>query len=369
MSVSPAADFAFMARALELARRGLTTTDPNPRVGCVIVRDGVVVGEGWHQRAGEPHAERHALAAAGPRAAGATVYLTLEPCVHHGRTPPCAPALIQAQVVRVVCAAEDPNPRVAGGGLAALRAAGIAVETGIGRPAAEALNPGFNKRMRSGLPWVRVKLAASLDGRTALASGESRWITGAPARADVHLWRARASAILTGIDTVLADDPQLNVRLADAEHAFQEPWRVIVDSRLRIPPTATTLSLSGQVLVFTRSEDRAAITALENRGAQVMTIPGVGPLPLDQVLRSLGDREINEVWVEAGARLSGALIQQGLADELIVYVAPNILGDSGRGMFALGTLSEMAQRIEWQWQDVRRVGEDLRLHLLPRLKG
>jgi len=366
MSVESHADHEFMARALQLARRGLNTTDPNPRVGCVIVGDGRVVGEGWHQRAGEPHAERYALEAAGPQAAGATVYLTLEPCIHEGRTPPCAPALIQARVARVVCAAEDPNPRVAGGGLAALREAGIAVHTGIGRAEAEALNPGFNKRMRSGLPWVRIKLAASIDGRTALASGESRWITGAAARADVHRWRARSSAILTGINTVLADDPQLDVRLGDDEPAFLAPQRAILDSRLQIPATARTLALPGEVLVFTRSVDSVAIAALEATGAGVITLPGDGPLPLDQVLRRLGEREVNEVWVEAGARLSGALIQQGLADELFVYVAPHILGDTARGMFALGSLNNMAQRVEWQWQEVRPVGDDLRLRLIPR---
>jgi diaminohydroxyphosphoribosylaminopyrimidine deaminase/5-amino-6-(5-phosphoribosylamino)uracil reductase len=365
MTADRRADHEFMARALQLARRGLYTTDPNPRVGCLIVRDGQIVGEGWHQRAGEPHAERHALAAAGPRAAGATVYLSLEPCIHQGRTAPCAPALIEARVARVVCAAEDPNPRVAGGGLAALRAAGIAVHTGIGRAEAEALNVGFNKRMRCGLPWVRVKLAASVDGRTALASGESRWITSAAARADVHRWRARSSAILTGINTLLADDPRLDVRLGDDGPTCLPPQRAIVDSQLRTPITARTLALPGKVVVFTHSDNRVAIAALEAHGATVVTLPGHGPLPLAQVLRCLGDQEVNEVWVEAGARLSGALIQQGLADELFVYLAPHMLGDTARGMFAMGTVGEMAQRVQWQWQDIRRVGDDLRLRLTP----
>ncbi len=366
MSVTHPTDYQYMARAIRLARRGLTTTDPNPRVGCVVVRDGAVVGEGWHQRAGEPHAERHALAAAGPQAVGATVYLTLEPCVHQGRTPPCAPALIEAGVARVVCACEDPNPQVAGRGLAALQAAGIEVQAGIGRAAAQQLNPGFNKRMTQGLPWIRAKLAVSLDGRTALANGSSRWITGPDARADVHRWRARSSAVLTGVDTVLADDPQLNPRLSDGGPAFVEPLRVILDSTLRLPPSARTLQLPGEVLIFTRSADQQAAAPLLARGAQVMTLPGQGRLPLAAVLRELGEREVNEVWVEAGLRLNGALMQQGLVDELFVYLAPHLLGAASRGMFALDELTAMEQRIELEWLDVRRIGDDLRLRLKPR---
>ncbi len=357
-------DARYMARALQLARRGLNTTDPNPRVGCVIVRDGQVVGEGWHERAGEAHAERHALNAAGAAAAGATVYLTLEPCAHQGRTPPCAPALIEAGVARVVCAMKDPNPRVAGRGMQTLQAAGIKVETGVGGGAAAALNRGFIQRMVHGRPLVRVKLAASLDGGTALANGNSQWITGAAARGDVQRWRARASAVLTGIGTVLADDPSLNARPPNGGECVQ-PVRVILDAALRLPLQARTLGLPGEVLVFTHSDDAEKAAALAARGATVISWPGSGALSLTEVFAELGRRDVNEVWVEAGARLSGALLADGLADELIIYLAPHLLGSAARGMFELGELTELSQRVQLRWQAVRRVGNDLRLHLRP----
>ena len=350
-----------MRRAVELAARGLYTTDPNPRVGCVIVRDGQLAGEGWHRRAGEPHAEVYALEQAGERARGATVYLTLEPCSHHGRTPPCAEALLQAQPARVIVAGRDPNPQVAGQGIEMLQRAGIEVQTGLEAERAESLNPGFLKRMRNGRPWLRLKVAASLDGQTALANGQSQWITGAEARRDVQHWRARSSALVTGIGTLLADDPSLNQRLDEVQ---RQPARVVLDSQLRTPPTARTLALPGQVLLFTSSLDRAP--ALEAAGATVELIPaGPGGLDLGAVLDRLGELEMNEVLVEAGATLAGSFLAAGLVDELIVYLAPCLLGDQGRGMFALGELTALSDRVQLRILEVTRVGEDLRLIARP----
>lgn len=350
-----------MRRALELAARGLYTTDPNPRVGCVIVRDGQVVGEGWHRRAGEPHAEVNALAQAGERARGATVYLTLEPCSHHGRTPPCAEALLRAQPARVVVAGMDPNPLVAGRGLELLKEAGIEVQTGLEREQAETLNPGFLKRMRTGRPWLRLKVAASMDGQTALANGQSKWITGEEARHDVQHWRARSSALVTGIGTLLDDDPGLNQRLDEGQ---RQPARVVLDSRLRTPPSARTLALPGQVLLFCASLDRAP--ALEAAGATVELIPaGPGGLDLGAVMDRLGQLEMNEVLVEAGATLAGSFVRAGLVDEMIVYLAPCLMGDQGRGMFALGELTALSDRVQLRILDVERIGEDLRLILRP----
>jgi diaminohydroxyphosphoribosylaminopyrimidine deaminase/5-amino-6-(5-phosphoribosylamino)uracil reductase len=356
-----ATDHAYMARALELARRGLYSTDPNPRVGCVLVRDDTTVGEGWHERAGEPHAEVHALRQAGSTARGATAYVTLEPCCHHGRTPPCTEALIGAGVARVVVATQDPDPRVAGQGLQALHDAGIEVLDGVLAAQANLLNCGFVKRMRSGVPWVRVKLAMSLDGRTAMASGESRWITGAAARADVQRWRARSSAILTGVDTVLADDPSLNVRLENLATPRQ-PLRVVLDSRLRMPPTARMLDLPGRTLILTGSGEVARHSALARPAVVVRTLPLAGPhLDLVAVLRSLGEQGLNEVQVEAGPTLSGALLQAGLVDELVIYVAPHLMGDAARGLFSLPGLDRMEQRIGLRIGDIRAVGDDWRV--------
>ena len=361
--MSSTTDFEFMAHALQLAERGLYSTDPNPRVGCVLVRDGEVVGRGWHVRAGAPHAEINALAEAGERARGATAYVSLEPCCHHGRTPPCSTALIEAGVVRVVAAMQDPNSLVAGQGFAALQAAGIAVSSGVLEATALELNAGFVKRMRSGLPLVRCKLAQSLDGRTAMASGESRWITGAAARADVQHLRARSSAILTGIDTVLADDPALNVRLGTAP---RQPLRVILDSRLRIPASARVLALPGDTLVITGSTDAGRARELQRAGVGVAVLPlRDGRLDLAAVLRHLGELGINEVHVEAGATLSGALLREGLLDELVLYVAPHIMGDQGRGLFALPGLERMEQRIGLQIIDTRAVGADWRITARP----
>ncbi len=352
-----------MARALQLAARGLYTTDPNPRVGCVLVKDGAPIGEGWHARAGGPHAEIHALREAGPAARGATAYITLEPCAHHGRTPPCAEALIAAGVSRVVAAMQDPNPQVAGQGLRMLREAGIATESGLLQGQAEALNPGFIKRMRSGRPWVRCKLAMSLDGRTAMASGESQWITGPAARADVHRLRARSSAMLTGIGTVLADDPALNARL-DNDEPVEQPLRVVLDSRLRLPPNARLLGLPGRsVVCCVEGADPAKAEALSAAGAEVIALPAGegGRVSPEAVLDFLGREGINEVMVEAGATLNGALLQAGLIDEIIVYLAPLLMGDAARGLFHLPGLERMADRIPLEIDDIRAVGDDWRI--------
>lgn len=364
------ADRRFMARALELARRGRFSAHPNPRVGSVIVRDGQVVGEGWHRRAGEPHAEIHALQAAGERARGATVYVNLEPCSHQGRTPPCAEALVAAGVSRVVVAMEDPNPRVCGQGLARLRAAGVQVEVGLLADEATALNQGFVKRMAQGRPLVRGKSAMSLDGRTAMASGESQWITGDEARRDVQRWRARSDAILTGIGTVLADDPSLNVRLSAAELAGVEPvfqpLRVVLDPELDLPPEARLLHLPGKTLVFTASDGGERSQALEAVGAEIEPVARAGAgLDLAAVLEALARREINEVLVESGPTLAGALLQGRLADEWLVYLAPHVMGDAGRGLFHLPGLERMEQRLALQVREVRAVGRDWRFTVVP----
>lgn len=356
-------DARHMARALRLARRGLYTSDPNPRVGCVIVQDGVVVGEGWHARAGEPHAEVHALRQAGARARGATAYVTLEPCCHHGRTPPCSDALITAGVGRVVAAMGDPNPQVAGQGVAALRAAGIGVDVGLMEATARALNPGFVSRMLRGRPWLRLKLAASLDGRTALADGASRWITGAPARRDVQHWRARSSAVMTGIGTALADDPSLTVRELDIG---RQPARIVLDSRLRLPVDARMLGLPGAVIVVAAQDQPGPREALLAGGAEVWELPdGRGGVDLTTLLAVLAQREMNEVLVEAGQGLSGALLAAGLVDELLLYLAPHVLGSDARGLFAIPALKDMDQRIGLTIVETRMLGADLRIIARP----
>jgi diaminohydroxyphosphoribosylaminopyrimidine deaminase/5-amino-6-(5-phosphoribosylamino)uracil reductase len=353
-------DYKYMARALQLAERGLYSTHPNPRVGCVVVKQGQVLGEGWHERAGGPHAEIHALQQAGARAAGATLYVTLEPCCHHGRTPPCTDAVKAAGVKRVIAAMEDPNPQVAGNGLRVLQEAGIEVSSGVLAAEAEALNCGFVMRMRAGRPWVRAKLAMSLDGRTALASGESRWITGAEARRDVHRLRARSSAIMTGVDTVLSDDPSLTVRLDDDEIPHP-PLRVVLDSRLRTPPQARLLGLPGDTLILTGETSAAGAAAL-GTGVEVTGLPlADGRLDLAAVLQYLGSREINEVHLEAGATLCGALLAAGLVDELVIYLAPHLMGDAARGLFSLPGLERMEDRIGLEILDIRAVGKDWRI--------
>lgn len=354
-----AVDARFMARALQLARRGLYTTDPNPRVGCVIVNKGAIVGEGWHERAGEAHAEVIALRQAGERARGADVYLTLEPCCHHGRTPPCTDALVAAPVRRVVAAMEDPNPRVHGNGFKALAAAGIATASGLMATEAAALNVGFVSRMQRARPHVRVKIAASIDGRTALRSGESRWITGEAARADVQRWRARSSAMLTGAGTLLADDPSLTVRAFDIG---RQPLRVVVDSLLRMPVTARMLGLPGRTLIATATRVAEREAALARAGAEIVYLPDADrKVDLAALMQELARREINEVTAEAGGALAGALIEARLVDEVVLYFAPHLMGDNERGMFRLTPLARLEDRIELEITDVRAVGKDWRV--------
>lgn len=356
-------DARHMARALKLAARGLYGSDPNPRVGCVIAEGERVLAEGWHAKAGGPHAEALALAAAGTQARGATAYVTLEPCCHHGRTPPCADALIEAGVRRVVYAARDPNPRVNGGGAARLAEAGIEVQGGLLEHTARELNIGFMSRMERGRPWVRLKLGASLDGRTALAGGASRWITGAAARADVQRLRARASAILTGVGTILADDPRLDVRLPGVE---RQPLRVVLDSQLQTPVQAQILKPPGRALLLTSSAGTRDAAALTDAGISMQKVaPVAGGLNLAEVLRHLAGIEVNELQVECGARLAGGLLAARLVDELVLYVAPVLLGEGARPLAALGPLSSMADRYQMEFTDVRRVGADLKLTLRP----
>ena len=346
-----------MRRALELAARGLYTTSPNPRVGCVLVRDGRVVGEGWHERAGEAHAEVRAIADAkahGETTRGATLYVTLEPCNHHGRTPPCTDALIAAGIARAVVAMADPNS-IAAGGVERLRAAGLRVDSGLFEGEARDLNPGWIKRLREGRPWVRVKIAASLDGKTALESGASQWITGPAARADGHRWRARACAIVTGIGTVRQDDPQLTVREVETP---RQPLKVVVDRHGELPANARLLQRGDVLVVSAETPKRAWPANVESvvlRGAD-------GRVDLDRMLHLLAEREVNEVHVEAGAKLNGALLAAGLIDELVVYLAPRLLGDPARGMFALPEpLSQLAASVPLAIRELQRIGDDVRI--------
>ncbi|MGC3980686.1 MAG: bifunctional diaminohydroxyphosphoribosylaminopyrimidine deaminase/5-amino-6-(5-phosphoribosylamino)uracil reductase RibD [Steroidobacteraceae bacterium] len=351
-----AIDEAMMTRALQLAQRGLYTTDPNPRVGCVIAHGQNVVGEGWHRKTGEAHAEVHALQQAGTHARGATAYVTLEPCSHHGRTGPCADALIAAGLKRVIAAATDPNPLVHGQGLSKLRAAGIEVRSGLFQAQAEALNAGFIKRMRSGLPLVRVKLGASLDGRTALSNGVSQWITSEASRADVQRWRARSSAVMTGVGTVLADDPQLTVRALDIDMLGRQPLRVICDAQLKTPANARLVQ-EPNTLIYTTCEP-------QTRGsAEVVQKPADAKQGVDllSVLTDLASRGCNEVLVEAGPTLSGRLFELQLVDELLMYVAPVLLGQDARALVQLPLIETMQQRIELTLLDTQSIGSDVRL--------
>ena len=368
MSLCAAQDYRYMARALQLAQRGLYTTDPNPRVGCVLVKNGAIVGEGWHQRTGEAHAERHALHAAGATAQDSTAYVTLEPCCHHGRTPPCSEALLAAGVKRVVVAMRDPNPQVAGQGLAQLQTAGLEVVCGVLEDQARRLNPGFIRRMSQGRPWARVKLAMSLDGRTAMASGESQWITGPAALQDVQHLRARSAAIATSVATVLADDPSLNVRLDTAE--VQQPLRVILDTQLRTPASAKTLQLGGDVLILTARQDRHRWGELQAAGAEIVCLPESDHQHLDltAVMAELARRELNEIHIECGARLAGALLQQGLLDELVLYTAPLIMGDGAQGLFHLPELLKLADAIPLALYDKRPIGRDWRITARPEFR-
>jgi diaminohydroxyphosphoribosylaminopyrimidine deaminase/5-amino-6-(5-phosphoribosylamino)uracil reductase len=347
-----------MARALQLAEHGLTTTMPNPRVGCVIATEEEVISEGWHERAGEPHAEVHALRKAGARAHGATAYVTLEPCSHFGRTPPCCDALVKAGIRRVVAAMQDPNPNVAGRGFGRLRAGGIEVAVGLLEARARTLNEGFISRMERGRPWLRIKSAASLDGRTALANGQSQWITCDEARADAQHWRARSCAILTGIGTVLADNPRLTVR---GVHRIGQPLRVIVDSQLRTPLQAAVLD-EGHALIATAIQDENRLEPYRQLGVEVISLPNdQQQVDLPRLMLELGARGLNEVLTEAGASLNGALIAAGCADALLLYIAPCLLGMDARGMFSLPQLTDLHQRQQLLIQQITPIGEDLRV--------
>jgi diaminohydroxyphosphoribosylaminopyrimidine deaminase/5-amino-6-(5-phosphoribosylamino)uracil reductase len=360
------ADYTFMSRAIQLADRGLFTTDPNPRVGCVIVANEKIVGEGWHKVAGGPHAEINALRASGDKARGATAYVSLEPCCHYGKTGPCADALIESGVARVVAAMLDPSDKVAGKGIERLQQHGIQVQYGLLQARAEALNPGFIKRVSLGRPWVRCKMAMTLDGRTAAASGESQWISDEPARLDVQRLRARSSAILSGINTVLADDPSLNVRIPAGE-TVRQPLRVVVDSQLKFPPEARMLALPGETVVVTVNGIKEDRQQLQKAGATVVVSSKSvdDRVDLEALLGYLAHREVNEVLLECGPTLSGAMIEAGLVDEFVFYVAPHLLGSRGRGLFHLPSLHSLQDRVTLSIADIRQVGPDLRITALP----
>lgn len=356
---SPGDDHRFMAMALKLAEKGVNTTHPNPRVGCVITRNGVVVGEGYHRVAGEPHAEVHALKQAGKNARGGALYVNLEPCCHQGRTPPCTDAIIKAGIARVVIAMEDPNPLVHRLGIRALREAGIDVETGINQERAQWLNRGFSQRVTTGRPWVTLKLATSLDGKTAMQNGESQWITSEAARHNAHHMRAKSSAILTGIGTVLRDNPRMTARITGAE---QQPLRVILDSRLSTPVDAAILEAPGNVLIITSPEHLADADMLQRKNVEVISCPlKGGAIDLTRMLNELGKREINFLMLEAGSRLCGGMLEQGLVNEVVVYMAPDILGSDARGMFRIAGLESIEDKLKLEFRDVRQVGRDMRL--------
>lgn len=353
-------DYAFMSYALRLAEKGLYSTTPNPRVGCVLTLHDRIIGSGWHEKAGQPHAEINALASASEAARGATAYITLEPCSHYGRTPPCVNALIDAGITKAIIAMEDPNPMVSGRGCALLEQAGVTVQTGLLQAQAQALNTGFMTRMMHKKPWIRLKTAASLDGKTALNNGISQWITGEAARHDGHRWRARSCAIITGIGTVKSDNPQLSVRHVETA---RQPKKIIVDSHLTIPLDAKLLQGGGEVLIFAaHDEDVEKKEMLDRMGVQVIVIPnGNGAVDLRKMMTVLADMEINEVLIEAGCELNGALIEAELVDEMIFYLAPHLLGDDARGMIKLPELTCLEQKKELKIQDVRMIGQDIRI--------
>ena len=365
-----ASDYQHMSRALQIARRGLYSTDPNPRVGCVLVKDNTVLAEGWHQKAGQPHAEIEALKNASENNAsvnvtGATCYVSLEPCVHHGRTSPCTESLIDSGIKRVVAAMLDPNPLVSGKGLQQLNDAGIETASGLMETQARELNPGFEMRMKEGRPFVRCKLAMSLDGRTALANGESKWISSAESRMDVQKLRARSSAIMTGVGTIIADDPSMNVRLSEEKNIKhqRQPLRVILDSELDISLDAKILSLPGDVMIFHASENSDKKQKLANIGAELKSVEEKrGSAFLEYVLAYLArEKEINEVLLEAGSTLSGEMLQAGLIDELIVYLAPTLLGPDAKSLFQLPMIKNMKDRISLKFSDIRTIGQDIRI--------
>jgi len=351
----------YMSKALQLARKGLYSTQPNPRVGCVIVLNNEIIGEGFHQQAGGAHAEIHALNQAGLKAKGATAYVSLEPCSHHGKTPPCAETLVHAGIKRVVCAMLDPNPLVAGKGLERLEQAGIETECGLLQADAEDINPGFIKRMTTGLPFVRLKLAMSLDGRTAMESGESKWITGSHARADVQKLRARSSVVLTGSGTVIADDPSMDVRVSakdlQLDVEVHQPLRAIVDSQLNVSLNSKIFKQSGETLVFSTRQAEHVITLTEKNNK----------IDLQVLLKYLAnEHQANEVHVEAGSVLCGALLAEKLVDEIVLYMAPHIMGDSAKGLFHLPALNKMSERLDLEIKDIRSIDKDWRITAIPR---
>jgi len=357
--VFTALDYEYMSHALRLAEKGLFTTSPNPRVGCVIVNGGKVVGTGWHERVGEPHAEIYALQEAGDLARGATVYVTLEPCSHHGRTPPCVDALIRAGVCKVVTAMDDPNPHVNGQGKERLQKAGIETQTGLLADEAKQLNIGFVSRMRHGRPWVRTKIATSLDGRTALKNGKSQWITSESARQDGHKWRARSCAILTGISSVRKDDPQLTVRYIETS---RQPIRIVVDSNLEIPLQAKLLQNADTTWIYTVQTNKEKIHRLEDIGAHIVVLPdSVGKVDLKAMMVKLAEAGINELLVEAGPVLNGALVTAGLVDEIVFYFAPSLLGNSAQAMVAMPEITDLSEKYDLQMTDIRKIGVDIRL--------
>ena len=358
-------DYQYMSRALQLARRGLYTTHPNPRVGCVLVKDGKIIAEGWHRKTGEPHAEVNALNNAGNNAGGSDCYVTLEPCAHTGKTPPCVDALINAEVRRVIIATVDPNPKVSGKSIEKLKHAGISTETGLLENQSRVLNKGFEMRMRSGRPYIRCKMAMSLDGRTALAGGESKWITGEAARADVQRLRAQSDAILTGVNTIIADNPGLDVR--DIDTMNRQPLRIVLDRRLRIPRDAKLLGLPGEAMVFTVYGCPDKERTMKKSGTAVVRIDSSGENDfLVGVMRYLAhEKEINEVLVECGPTLAGNLLQAGLIDELIVYMAPVLLGHEAMALFNLPGIKSMTDKVKLEFSDTRIVGKDIRVTLRP----
>jgi len=364
MSEFGSADHEYMARALRLAGRGLYTAHPNPRVGCVLVRSGGIVGEGWHRKTGAAHAEINALVAAGDAARGSTAYVTLEPCSHQGRTPPCVNALIEAGVTSVVVAMRDPNPKVGGSGLSGLQKAGIKVAVGLMEKEALKLNEGFISRNERGRPFVRLKVAASLDGATAMSSGESQWITGEESRRDVQRLRASSGAIMTGAGTAIADDPSLTVRDETIDNGGMQPTRVVIDSELRLPPSAGMLSLPGETIIFCLDDSRRQ--ALEAAGATVITLPGRNGRPdLLAVMQKLAEFEVNDVLVEAGPKLVGSLLVAGLVDELVIYQAPHIMGSETLGMASTPAWRALDQRLDLEIIDVRKTGADMRITARP----
>lgn len=354
---------AFMARAIELAGQGRYSAKPNPCVGCVIVQDKQIIGEGWHQRAGEPHAEVHALNQASDAANGATAYVTLEPCSHQGKTPPCADALIDANIARVVIAMQDPNPLVSGQGIEKLRAAGIDVSIGLMEEEAESLNIAFLHKMKTAQPFIMSKVAMSLDGKTAMASGESQWITGAEAREDVHRLRAESGIVMTGVGTVLTDNPQLTARDGLGSYAVKQPQIVVLDSKLKTPLDAALFNSDVEVTLLTCSADLHAIQALRETGCnvEVISADANGQVDLPAVHRWLCEQPVNRVMIEAGALLNGACLQAGIVDELIVYMAPSALGADARGAFSMPTISQLSDRIQLNYASMDQLGNDIKL--------